>query len=299
MKWENELYNHEVNPPEKVWDGIVHDLDNEFIAFKQALYNASVQPPAHQWDAIRHRLHSNAGSPPKIIANVLRIVAAAAFIGVSFFAVNYLMTERAGNITIVTDETPAPAKIFQKQEKATPTAPGANKRITFPVTNPSMASMISLPKKRKTNINTAIINDNNSDKHFSHATVHILSVSSDYPAITDRYAPDQAATKRIRDLKGRIREDVQLQDLHSSYFFTTGANGQAVRVSSKFRNIIQYLNSSDGEQWMETMMKEKQNWENLFKQWKTEVGHSIVLPSAGNFMDIAEMMQLLQTHYNK
>jgi len=298
MKWKNELYHHEVNPPEQVWNRVVHDLDNEFIAFKQALYHASVQPPPDQWDAIRLRLDSNADSSPKSIAKILRIVAAAAFIGVSLFAVNYLMTESPRNIDMATGENSSPAKAFQEQEAA-PTTPDANKKATYPVRTPSMASMISFRKKRKTNINTTITSENNANTDLRHIPVQVSSVSRDYSDITDRYTPDDATTKHIRDLKGEIREDVRLQDLHNSYFFTTGANGQSVRVSSKFRNIIQYLNGSDSEPWMDAMMKEKQSWTDLFKQWKTEVVHSVVLPSAGNFMDIAEMMQLLQTHHNK
>lgn len=301
MKWEKELYHHEINPPEEVWGRIVHDLDNEFIVFKQALYNASVSPPPHQWDAIRQRLDAGAGSSSKLksIAKIWRIAAAAAFIGASLFAVNYLMTRQLSDTNMVTGEKPLPVKSIQKQDETTPTATQISKSATLPVRRAGMASMISFPKKRKTSINPVMTDAHTTATDLSHPTVHISSVPGNHSAVTDRYPPDHAATKHIRDLKGEIKEDVQLQDLRNSYFFTTGANGQSVRVSSKFRNIIQHLNSGDHEPWMDDIMKEKQNWQYLFKQWKAEMNHSLLLPSAGNFMDIAQMMQLLQAHYNK
>ena len=45
MKWKNELYNHEVNPPGQVWNRVVHDLENEFVEFKNRLYHVEIGPP--------------------------------------------------------------------------------------------------------------------------------------------------------------------------------------------------------------------------------------------------------------
>ena len=74
MEWNKKLYEHEIIPPEHVWNKIVHDLitecivsriscfmpkkpaeqlwskitgdlDNEYIIFKDKLFNAEVTPP--------------------------------------------------------------------------------------------------------------------------------------------------------------------------------------------------------------------------------------------------------------
>ena len=96
-----------------------------------------------------------------------------------------------------------------------------------------------------------------------------------------------------------MKEDVSLLDLPNSYFLMTGPNGQSVRVSSKFRNTIQYLNGSSNEELLDVILRESRYWRNQFKEWKEEVGHSTFIPSAENFMDIAELMKLLQQHNNK
>ena len=295
MKWKNELYNHEVNPPDHMWKRVVHDLDNEFLEFKNRLYHVEIRPPDNSWEIIQYSLDTPSIANPKNfnIKKVFRIAAAAALIGISFFAANYFI---AGS-----DKSKATAG-----KKTTPDTTYKNQTdqpvikneddISAPVSAKPMIASHVRSKKYKAEANT-IIDFYSEDETYNAPPVSL--VPDDNTAITDRYDLDQTAAKRIRNLKGEVKEDVSLLDLPNSYFLMTGPNGHSVRVSSKFRNTIQYLNGSSNEELLDVILRESQYWRNQFKEWKEEVGHSTFIPSAENFMDIAELMKLLQQHNNK
>ena len=295
MKWKNELYNHEVNPPDHVWKRVVHDLDNEFLEFKNKLYHVEIAPPDNNWELIQHSLdtHSIANPESFNIKKVFRIAAAAALIGISFFTVNYFITGNDKSKTTAGKKI-TPDTTYQNQTDQ-PVTKNEDDISVAESTKPMIASQITNKKyKAKTN---SIINFYSEDETYNAPPVS--SVPDNNTAITDRYDLDQTATKRIRNSKGEVKEDVSLLDLPNSYFLMTGPNGQSVRVSSKFRNTIQYLNGGSNEELLDVILRESQYWRNQFKEWKAEVGHSTFIPSAENFMDIAELMKLLQQHNNK
>ncbi|HRP56639.1 hypothetical protein [Agriterribacter sp.] len=297
MKWKNELYNHEVNPPDQVWARVVHDLDNEFLEFKNRLYHAEIDPPDNSWKLIQHSLDVPSAANRKSfnIKKVFRIAAAAALIGISFFTVNYFIAGSDNSKTTADKKTAPDTTSTYNNQTNQPVAKNED-NTSVPVTVKSMIASHITRKKHETNAN-AVTGFYSEDKTYSAPPVS--SVPDDNTAITDRYDLYQTAAKRIRNLKGEVKEDVSLLDLPNSYFLMTGPNGQSVRVSSKFRNTIQYLNGSSNEELLDVILRESRYWRNQFKEWKEEVGHSTFIPSAENFMDIAELMKLLQQHDNK
>ncbi len=301
MKWKNELYNHEVSPPVHVWDRVVHDLDNEFLVFRNRLYNAEAAPPENSWELIRYTLDTPHLTHPKSfgIKKALRIAAAAALIGICFFTANYFIAGSDQSKT--TGKKTLPANKAGNHQ-ANPPVAGRNEAADIAVpesSKPMIASHTGARKKYKTQQSRApALNDIYAEEAAFNAPP-VSSIPYDNTAITDRYDLDHAAAKRIRNLKGEVKEDVRLMDLPNSYFLMTGPNGQSVRVSSKFRNTIQYLNGSGKEELLDVILRESQYWRNQFRAWKEEVGHSTFIPSAENFMDISELMKLLQEHSNK
>ncbi|MCO5240513.1 MAG: hypothetical protein M9904_10695 [Chitinophagaceae bacterium] len=293
MKWKNEIYEHEVTPPHQVWNRISHDLENELIVFKDRLHHIEVTPPENNWDQILNKL--DAPHPTKVryisIKKVIRIAAAAAIIGIAFFTANYFITDiDTGKTTgqkiqpAVKESNPVHTPVTEKAE-----TPG----IANPETGKTIIASNTGLKKAKIRRNT----DMPGEVYLNSRQMDAPSVSSidfDTAPVTDRYNLDDATSKRIRNLKGEIREDVRLMDLPNSYFYMTGPNGQSVRVSSKFRNTIQYLNGSEKEEMLDVILRESRYWRDQFKTWKEKVGTSTFIPSADNFMDISELMKLLQ-----
>lgn len=299
MKWKNELYNHEVKPPDKVWEKIVHDLDDDFYHFRNKLYHAEIAPPENCWQQIQKELNpaTVVSSPFFTINKIFRITAAAAIIGMCFYAANYFLVGRYE--TAITE---------QKELR-----PANQERESVPITNKNESQGITAPQSEKPLIASRTEKRKNVEIRKPHSVTvpdfyinesapevpGLSSISKNNSAFSDRYALDHDASKQIRNLKGEIREDVRLMDLPNSYFLMTGPNGQSVRVSSKFRNTIQYLNASDKEELLDVILRESRFWRNQFKTWKEEVGHSDFIPSANNFMDITALMKLLQQHQTK
>ncbi|MBX3239054.1 MAG: hypothetical protein KIT80_09755 [Chitinophagaceae bacterium] len=286
MKWKEEIYNHEVTPPSNVWDKIIKDLDSgDFVVFKQKLFHSEETPPVEAWRNIKTML-----SEPKVIPlgkknNMLvKMLAAAACIGIMFFSVNYFFMK---------DDSiePATAKTqpSEKAEKAdslqedTPAEAADNPQPEYTVA----AIQTGSSSQRAIATGSSFYEYENFDNTLSAVTLK-------QEGFSDRMDMAGGLNKKIRNLKGEIREDVSLLDLPNSYFMMTGPNGQSLRVSSKFRNTIQYLNSEGREEMLDVILRESQYWKSIFRDWKTRVGNSSFVPSVDNFMDIAELMELIQ-----
>ncbi|MBX3257951.1 MAG: hypothetical protein KF862_27720 [Chitinophagaceae bacterium] len=298
MEWKDKLYDHEVPPPENLWGKISQDLDSDsFVVFKQKLFHYGQQPPAGLWKKIEQLLYPGATVIPLAKKNtfkIARIAAAAAIIGIAFFTANYFLSESTGTV--------APP-VTQKPAANTPAAntPGTqaepSRQESKPAGTPVIASRL-LPSK-----NIAGARSNSPEQRIYSDGENIVlpalsTVPTDETAKTDQLDINTASNRRIRNLQGEIKEDVSLLDLPNSYFLMTGPNGQAVRVSSKFRNTIQYLNGSGNEELLDVILRESHYWKNIFREWKEKVGNSSFVPSSQNFMDISELMKLLQQNAN-
>jgi len=331
MEWNKKLYEHEVIPPEHVWNKIVHDLDNEcivfkdklfhaeeappehlwskitgdldneYIIFKDKLFNAEVTPPSAAWNNIQAVLDGNTtGKVPVIsLSGIFRIAAAAAVIGILFFTTNYFInTNKTEADKPTAQQTVKPRQNndagknnVQQEIAADQSAPSAKKDKSL------IASSFEIRKNRK----QESIRQHNaySEGGVSISTPSLAFVEAAQSAVTDKYDLGSSSSKRVRNLKGEIKEDISLLDLPNSYFLMTGPDGQSIRVSSKFRNTIQYLNGSGNEELLDVILRESRYWKNIFREWKEKVSNSTFVPSANNFMDIAELMQLLHQNNGK
>ncbi|MBS1751979.1 MAG: hypothetical protein JST63_18925 [Bacteroidetes bacterium] len=318
MKWNKQLYEYEVNPPENVWDKIVHDLDNDHLLFKDRLNHAEISPPPELWDNIIHDLENDhlifktqlknatilppntvwqnileqiepAKEKKVIIINIptiFRIAAAASIIGILFFTSNYFFSKKAVEHETAVVKPKIPATTQQ------PVSPYIRKETQASSSGKKyIASASDINKKLKS---TRFSND--AIESFSEHSFQLPTMAAVSPvpaSVTDRYDVHEGFSRHVRNLKGEIREDVTLLDLPNSYFFMTGPDGQSIRVSSKFRNTIQYLNGSNTEELLDVILKESRYWKNRFRTWKEEVNNATFMPAPSNFMDIPELMRLL------
>ena len=327
MQWKDKLYDHEVTPPENVWNNIVHDLDNEYILFKDKLQHIETAPPPHIWNNIVHDLDNDfilfkeklkyaASTPPEDAWNniqqaldsagitektkivrlpaVLRIAAAAAVIGILFFTVNYFLNTGTTSHDTAVNQKPTVKPPVADKETTTPVVEN-----TQPEKEKKYIASTYTDRKQKNNQprNTLQEQFYSDGETFQPPAPAIITEAPQ--TVTDNYDVNGGFGKRVRNLKGEIKEDVTLMDLPNSYFYMTGPDGQSIRVSSKFRNTIQYLNGSGNEELLDVILRESRYWKNIFSEWKQQVNNSTFIPSANNFMDIAELMQLLHANNRK
>ncbi|MGN6494820.1 MAG: hypothetical protein ACTHLE_22720 [Agriterribacter sp.] len=295
ITFKQQLFHQEITPPESVWSKIDHDLDNDsFVVFKQKLFHEEQAPPSEAWKNIEQAIHPEPVVVPFAKRNtfkVWRMAAAAAVIGIAFVTVNYFLSQ--------TDTVTLP--VAKKPAINTPATPApANKQSV--VTGPKIVAATVARQKSRSNIsrnnaNISAVAYNNNDGNTVIAS--LSTIPDENSSFTDRLDLSTETNRRIRNLHGEIKEDVSLLDLPNSYFLMTGPNGQTVRVSSKFRNTIQYLNGNNNhEELLDVILRESHYWKNIFSEWKVKVGNSSFVPSSQNFMGIADLMSLLEQNRN-
>lgn len=289
--FKDRLYNEELAPPTNIWSKISHDLENgDYLAFKDLSYT-EVTPPADTWKNIEELLSETKVIPFRKKNNLLlKVLAAAGVVGMMFFVINGLIVKDDIE-TVVSDKTKT------NQEKTIKADPAEKQpEVKLPEETVRQYTIASSQSTRKVTVPAEGVSFESDYKSFNHT---VSSVSRDEKSYTDKLDVNSGMNRKIRNTSGEIREDINLLDLPNSYFMMTGPNGQSMRISSKFRNTIQYLNAENKEELLDVILRESQYWKSLFKDWKDKVGNSAFVPSMDNFMDIAELMKLIQEPVQK
>jgi len=301
MSWKDTIYNHETAPPPGLWNKIAQELDDDFVVFRNRLYDVEIVPPESNWEQIVSKTASATENKPKIfrIRKEFQVAIAAAITGILFLTINYFITGNEEEINNRTRQQPVSEKSLQQPPNNAPAISGTtNNNVDSERGGSTKSSLIAANATRNADKKAASRNLSNpfySEKLTLEAP-QTAYVPKEETSFTDRYDLGSRSSKKIRNLNGEIREDIRLIDLPNSYFFMTGPNGQSIRVSSKFRNTIQYLDGSQKAEMLDIILKESGYWRNQFKLWKEEVGHSTFVPTMNNFLDISELMKLLQQH---
>jgi hypothetical protein len=293
LSFRDRLKHAAIAPPENVWDNIVHDIENDHLIFKEQLRHAAVLPPGSAWQNITEQLNAPGEQKTRVIRMpaIVRIAAAVAIIGILFFTANYYISNKAverETAIVQPNDSPTSQSTVPSAGEKTTVSPGEQKYI---------ASATITSKKHKAGRLSSDVPESYSGE--SYRLPLPASVTPVPESVTDRYDVHEGFGKYVRNLKGEIQEDVTLMDLPNSYFYTTGPDGQSIRVSSKFRNTIQYLNGSNTEELLDVILRESRYWKNRFKTWKEEVNNASFVPAPYNFMDIPELMRLLEQNSGK
>ena len=84
----------------------------------------------------------------------------------------------------------------------------------------------------------------------------------------------------------------------SNYITVMGPNGQLTRISTKFANMIRYLDGSDAasstHEYLDSVLAESDTWKKRFQEWRNRISQSPFIPSSANFLDIISFKELIQ-----
>ncbi len=293
--FKEKLFHAEATPPAGAWSKISQDLDNEqFLVFKEKFFRIEVAPPADAWDHIEAQLSETKVVPVRRKNNLLiKVMAAAGLVGIMFFAANYLIVSDGEIETVTANQAGVSPEETEKKEQAKDDTRDNPESVQQPSRLPYTIASSRVVSKNNDMPETEHTHSFEYSQYRSYDR-NLSSVAVENMPFTDRMDISGGLNRKIRDQRGEIREDVSLLDLPNSYFMMTGPNGQSMRVSSKFRNTIQYLNTEGKEEWLDVILRESRYWKSVFKDWKDKVGNSSFVPAIDNFMDIAELMKLIQ-----
>ncbi len=329
----NRLNNFEEVPPQILWDKIAVRLDddNNYASFSDRMNNFEATPPSHSWqniitrldddkqyDAVATRLSNFDTTPPPFIwnniaenlheskeekteenvitirirKNIYRLAAAAIMSGLFIGAWILINKNVAKNDVVKTKNILKPVSpVIQKKDKPEQEKDTNSSNDDVAVNNQHLSDQsLSLHDRQHTNTkNTsdASASSNSSEPVLKHAIVNDLLAYQEKPIVISS-AP-------ILDNYGNVIRDMDVLTT-SNYIMVTGPNGQATRMSSKFANVVRYLNGSSDqpEEYIDRVIKESNTWKKRFQEWRDKISKSSYIPSSANFLDIIEFKDLIQ-----
>ena len=298
----------QVSPPPGVWKQLRTRLDEEYdvydVQLAMKLDDAAINPPFSVWDKIRSELADTSVSrPARVIAlSYRRLAAAAVIIGIVGFAAWYLLmfgandnTSKTPAVTASVSTTIVPKKNnlpVTKQETANGKS-GTSAPATSPNNNATASGQSFNPVSTQTSRPLPINRNPSSRRPVSGKRLPTPAYAI-APVLADRAISIDAPP--IRDEQGNIVMNVQL--LKSSeddrYIIVTSPNGQQTRISEKFLNILQYLNTHD-EDYIGPDIYQRHLWKERIHEWKNKLIHSAgFFPSNNNFLGIMDLKDMIQ-----
>ncbi len=255
----------EIIPPDLVWNNIATDLDGSTNrSFVQKLALAELTPPAAAWNEIESRLQEPRSKIGTLInLNKGRLVAAAVIAALIFFSTTWLLNR--SSIPAVAKKTPASTESVTEKKDVISSDTVINR--------PMIASMT---KSRGVSPRKLIASRGSNPTPIRHALVESAGQS--------RAVQTNNNEELVNSAPSTVNTYIQAPD----YFTVTAPNGQLVKISSKFSDAAAYFfnMSDDGND---------PSWKIRFDNWRKKIISSpSFIPTAGNFLDIMELKELLK-----
>lgn len=299
----DKLINFEVSPPAVCWEKISKQLDEEFdiaeIRLSQKLFDATATPPSHIWDDIAAAIPARQEKKrlaPVISMKWRRIAVAAILLGFIATAVIYFVNSG--------DETPNVGVAINPPRKDSSKQPIEKNNQPTPVKVPLPAPTIAvIVPQINTGQNNSIVpvqtikrvpqnrisagEEDPMNLNYSH-TGYIQSIKNNSPISIN--GPS------IRDNNGRIILDPDLVTApgDKNYIIVTAPNGEQTRISSKFLYLLSSMNEPDRTDHKDLPSWIRAGWKKRFNEWKEKIQQSSFVPSAGNFLDVFELNELIK-----
>ena len=299
----DKLINFEVTPPANSWENISKRLDEEFdvaeIRLSQKLMDATAIPPGNLWEDIAAA--SPARQEKKRRARIIpmtwkRIAVAAVLLGFVATAIIYFVNSG-------TEIPNVPVAIK-------PPNPDSNKKAPEKIQEPVIAKQpLIVPKIANTPAlpNDTIANNNLEEQGPGELVLNRVASNPDEP-MNLRYShtgyihsirnasPISINGPSIRDNNGRIILDPDLVSApgDKNYIIVTAPNGEQTKISSKFLYMLSSLNEPDQTDYKDLPGWIRAGWKKRFNEWKEKIQQSSFVPSAGNFLDVFELNELIK-----
>ena len=271
----NKVLNAEIPPPESAWDKIAAELEkSESPHFINKLADASIEPPARVWDKVADALD---GPTPSRVFRInrswLKWTAAAAVLGLFIFSATYFFSGGKEPPAVSSKENSSSKKV----NSAAPTN-AATKASPIPV---DIARISTESNLQENALST-------SNKRSLAGTIRRKDPPVRYAMVE---SPETANTlAKTTDGEPKVNNNVS-SDAASyipapDYFVVTAPNGECVKISSKFSEAVASLFGGDNVDYL---------WKSRFDSWKSKlITNPSFIPAAGNFLDIAELKDLLK-----
>jgi hypothetical protein len=285
--WENKILDHEVTPPESVWNSIAQKLDAEeqgtVPAAVKKIKEYEVTPPFAAWDSITTQLDNEEGL--KIIVparnrKALYWAVAAASVALIIVSVTWYKNTTSKN-TLPVAKTTVPAN-----EKDTISSISSQKNLIAVNDSAVIKSTIPIPRDNKQREDLAAIEPINQVETGYVKAAEVTPFTNN---------PFDNNKEKLANSNGEYAINTDLVNSPDRYVIITGPNGSLKRVSVKLSAYIGYLNDepSETEEPLDKIIRESSLWKGKFKAWSNKLIDTDLSPGMSNFMDLFELSKLL------
>lgn len=298
--WQGRMYQYEATPPAEAWQAVAEMLDKQAANtdWDAHLYNHQVEPPAAVWAYITTQLNTDTAPVVSISQKPVRNkssfrIAAAAIIllGLAGTALWTMREKFFGQSSqSVAANTFAP----------TTQPPVANTTTTVASNDNQAQAGAIVEAATTTQPNNAVAAKNTGKKRpFANSPTTTIAPLEYVTHNEMAFLPTDAVftnTNKLPNERGQTVVEINGMDApNSSYINISGPDGQSIRVSAKFANLLGYLNDGpDQEERLDRIIKESAFWKATFRQWREKMTDADAAPSLSNFMGLLEMVKVLQ-----
>jgi hypothetical protein len=266
------ILNAEIPPPESSWDKIAATLDTGGApGFIEKLSQAVIEPPVNVWHQIVAALDATrVERKGALMSNWMRWSAAAIIVGIIVVSVSYFFSANTSTKNIAnttSDKTNVSSNSNGDQE--TVTKGSNNSKDTDSVSEQGESTTNKDRQKPQGRprqvfpVRHAVIETAEADNS--------IQLQESQPNISDNVSP--AGAKYIPP---------------PDYYVVTAPNGERTKISIKFSNAVASLMGGDND-------NVDYLWKSRFDYWKSKlISNPTFIPAAGNFLDIAELNDLIK-----
>jgi hypothetical protein len=260
MQWQRALYDYEAVPPPHCWEQVKESVSNEPLALGQSLHDWEAAPPDDAWKQVAVQIQPE--------EPIHRIPAARTLTQRPIFAYAAVV---AGILLLGSVLWYG----FNDREN------GLNVRDLAAGLSYADSQAKSTPAQEKP------------------AVAQPPSVPSDAPSVAS--VPNAASAPSggtsISTLSAPAEEPVAYTPAISvsyadgNYIQLTEPDGDVTRVSYKLDRMVKAMHARNGK----TNGTQRQEWNRTLENWTARMAQSTYIPSGGNFFDIAEFVEFLNS----
>jgi hypothetical protein len=278
MQWQKALYDHEESPPPEVWTSLKETLSEENGQVRQQLLAHEAEPPPGIWENIAASLKEEA-RPEK--TTPVRTLPARPFLRVASVAAGLALISILTYLYVNLRETPDIGKLSAGlTRKKGNTAEGIQ-------TAPASQQFADTTKS-------------SAPENYSSAQKEPLKIAGSAPVKDLVQLPAtegakqetawQNTRKESRRINARMFRRIRYTD--RKYILVGDGKGTWNRVSYKLSGMVKSMHEISPA--TDRPDEDAVRWSEKLADWQDRISRSAFLPSPGNFLDIAEMSELLR-----
>jgi hypothetical protein len=275
---QHKLYNHEVKPPEKVWEKIVASLDESHLSesFPSKLYNLEANPPLSVWEKIESSLVEEGGVVIPVRRQFYRIrryAVAAILIGIVALGSLWIINNSGKNDLATTEIQDGKDSLNKKTEDVTVIESTEDK-----LQKERDDAALEASKQTFAKLETS------SRKRIMAVNPQFLTLPVETSRNNEQNPEDTYRNIFYSSINSSVHLDAEKYNITDRYVMLMTPDGHIIRMAKKLGDLVCCVAGEDPDEVCTDQLK----------KWRDKLANAPVTPSPGNFLDILSLVNSLR-----